>query len=66
MSGAVELVGGNLVGDVVVDGVEIFGGLGDGDAGFQAAECDVVAVVAVPAEVFVGVDGERGDDLVVG
>ena len=64
--GAVNLVGGDLVGDVVVDGVEVVGGLGDGDAGFRRAECDVVAVVAVPAEVFVGVDGERSDDLVVG
>jgi hypothetical protein len=64
--GAVQLVGGDLVSDVVVDCVEVVGGLGDGDAGFQAAKCDVVAVVAVPSEVFVGVNGKRGDDLVVG
>jgi hypothetical protein len=52
--------------DVIVDEVEIFGGLGDGDARFEAAECDVAAVVTVPAEAFGGVDDERGDDLVVG
>ena len=52
------MVGGNLAGDIVGEDVEIFRGLGDGDAGFQAAEGDVVAVVAVPSEAFGGVDGE--------
>ena len=46
--------------------MRFLGGLGDGDAGFEAAERDVVAVVAVPAEALHRVDGERGDDLVVG
>jgi hypothetical protein len=63
---AIQLVGGNLVGDIVGNDVEIFGGLGDRYAGLQMAEYDEVAVVAVPAEVSGGIDGQRGDDLVVG
>ncbi len=63
--GPFGLIGWDLVGDVVVDGVEVIGGLCDGDAGFQATECDVIAVVAVPTEVSGGVDCQGGDDLVV-
>jgi nitrogenase molybdenum-iron protein alpha/beta subunit len=55
-----------LASDIVGDDVEVFCGLGDGDAGLEMAECDVVAVVAVPAEAFGGIDSQRGDDLVVG
>jgi hypothetical protein len=64
--GAVQLVGGNLAGDVVGDNVEVFRGLVDGDTGLQVAEGDVVAVVAVRSEVSGGIDRQRGDDLVVG
>ena len=52
-------------GEVVVECVEVFLGLSDGYAGFEACEWDVVAVVAVEAEV-VEVDCEWGEDLVVG
>ena len=65
VGGSVELAGGNLTSQGVVECVEIFLGLGDGDAGFEASERDVVAVVTVEAEV-VEVDGERGEDFVVG
>ena len=54
LRGAVELARGNLAGEGVVEGVEVFLGLGDGDAGLEAAEGDVVAVVAVEAELLVG------------
>ncbi len=61
---AVKLVRRDLTGEVVVEGVEVFLGLRDGDAGFQAGERDVVAIVAVETEV-VEVDGERRENLVV-
>ena len=65
MRGAIELAGRNLAGECVVEGVEVFLCLGHGDAGFEAGDGDVVAVVAVEAEV-VEVDCERGEDLVIG
>ena len=40
-------------------------GLRDRDAGFESGDGDVVAVVAVESEV-VEVDGERGEDFVIG
>src|SRR5579871_320601 len=63
---AVDLIGRNLTGDIVCDDVEIFRGLGERYAGLEAAECNVVAVVAVPSVVFSGINHERGDDLAVG
>ena len=65
LAGAVQLVWGNLAADVVGEDVEIFCGLGDGQAWLQVAESDVVAVVAVPTEV-VEVDDERRDDFGLG
>ena len=62
---AVKLAGRDLTGQVVVEGVEVFLGLGNGDAELEAGEGDVVAVVAVEAEV-VEVDREWGEDFVVG
>jgi hypothetical protein len=59
------MAGRDLAGEIVVEGVEIFLSLRDGDTGFKAGKSDVVAVVAVEAEV-VEVDGERSEDFVVG
>jgi hypothetical protein len=65
MRRAVEFAGRNLAGEIVVESVEVFLGLRDGDARFEAGERDVVAVVAVEAEV-VEVEGEWSEDFVVG
>jgi hypothetical protein len=62
---AVHLIGRDLTDDVVGEDVEIFCGLSDGQAWLQVAEGDVVAVVAVPAEV-VEVDYERRNDFGLG
>ena len=62
---AVELGGRNLTSEGIVECVEVFLCLRDRDAGFESSEGDVVAVVAVESEV-VEVDGEGGEDFVIG
>jgi hypothetical protein len=62
---AVKLAWRDLARESVIESVEVLLGLGDGDAGFEASERNIVAVVAVEAEV-VEVDREWSEEFVVG
>jgi hypothetical protein len=61
---AIKLTGRDLPGERVVECVEILLCLRDRDSGFETSEGDVVAVVAIEAEV-VEVDGEWSKDFIV-